>query len=77
MRTTVGKKLKIVLLAVFAAAAIAVVTFPYWASCGAKYQVCILTCDLRHMGSDFKQAACRGSCVTRKISCISHEALGR
>ena len=77
MRKTVGKKLKIVLLGVLAAAVIAVVTFPYWAGCDAKYQVCILTCDLRHMGSDFKQAACRGGCVTRKIRCISRETLGR
>jgi hypothetical protein len=68
---------KKILLGIFLVAIIAVVSFPYWAGCDAKYQVCVLTCNLRRMGSDIKQAACRGGCVSRKVACISRETMGR
>jgi hypothetical protein len=57
------------------AAIIVFFTFPYWASCSAKYETCLVGCDIRHFGSDIKKAACKGSCTTRKISCLSKQII--
>jgi hypothetical protein len=68
---------KKVLIAAFFAAVIAIVTFPYWGSCGMKYDTCVLSCDLRQRNDGIAKAACRAECYARKIACNSNQALHR
>ena len=56
-------------------AVIAFLTSSIWASCDFKYQLCATLCEAKHMTSDLKKAGCKGSCTTKKIACISKEAI--
>ena len=62
---------------VFVLGIVAAVTFPYWASCTLKYQACQLSCDVRHINSEFKASACRGACVSKKVACFSKQTIER
>ena len=67
--------IKKIIAIVFLVGIVAVITFPYWASCTLKYQACLLSCDVRHFNSEFKASACRGGCVSKKVACYSKEAI--
>lgn len=69
--------IKKVLITAFFAAIIAIVTFPYWGSCGLKYDTCVLSCELRQRHDGIAKAACRAECYARKVACISSQALNR
>lgn len=56
-------------------AVLAFLTFSIWANCKIKYQLCSALCDVRYMTSDFKKAACKGGCTSKKIRCISKVAI--
>lgn len=68
---------KKIIIVVFLAAIVAGISFPYWASCDMKYQACLVSCNLRHLDSDFETAACRGGCVSKKIACFSSQSIAR
>jgi hypothetical protein len=50
-------------------------TFPYWASCNLKYDVCLSICDVRHFNADISKAACKGGCTSKKIACLAKETI--
>lgn len=54
---------------------IAFLTFSIWASCDIKYQRCSTLCEIKHFNSDFDKAGCKGVCFSKKISCITSEAI--
>lgn len=54
---------------------LAYMTSSIWVSCNISYQMCTTLCDVKHITSDFKKAGCKGSCTSKKIACISKEAI--
>ncbi len=56
-------------------AIVAFVSFPYWASCNLKYDVCLSICDVRHFNSGIEKAACKGGCTTKKIACLTKQVI--
>jgi len=67
--------LKKAVIAAVVVVVVAFLTFSFWASCDIKYQVCSAQCDVRHLNSDLNKAGCKGACVSKKIACISKEAI--
>lgn len=62
------KKLFGLLLLVLLAAG---ATFPLWASCDQKAEVCSRWCGIRHYDSTLKAAACRAECVGDRLNCLA------
>lgn len=49
--------------------ALAIFTAPYWASCSINGDICNASCEIRHIGSDMKKAACKAGCAAERVSC--------
>ena len=54
-------------------AVIAGATFPLWASCDIKADICSRWCGIRHYDSGIKAAACRAECVGERFKCMAAE----
>lgn len=63
---------KIKLAAIAAVVAVvAILSAPLWGGCNIAYQVCKLSCDIKHYDSEFRKTACKTSCGADKLSCLS------
>jgi len=63
-------KIKIAIVAAVVAV-VAILSAPLWGGCNVAYQVCKLSCDVKHFDSKLKKAACKTSCGADKLSCLS------
>lgn len=64
------KIVKIAAIAVFLLV-VAVLTAPMWGGCDFNETICSNWCELRHMNSELKTAACKASCAADKLSCLA------
>ncbi len=64
---------KKLILIILAAAAIAGVTLPLWASCSLQADLCSRWCGIRYYDSGIKAATCRAECVGDRLNCLAKE----
>lgn len=64
------KNIKLVGIAAVVAI-VAILSAPLWGGCNVAFQVCKLSCDVKHFDSKLKKAACKTSCGADKLSCLS------
>jgi hypothetical protein len=68
--------MKLILIAA-AIGIVALASFPYWASCDMKSELCQFGCEVRHFNSGVNKAACKGACISRKIACLAGQTIER